>query len=57
MKETLLEFGPVNVTAVVLMFISAVSSSDQKSALTAVQRLWVNLIMDTLAAFALATDS
>ncbi|CAJ0829732.1 6803_t:CDS:2 [Entrophospora sp. SA101] len=47
----------VNVTAVVLMFISAVSSSDQKSALTAVQRLWVNLIMDTLAAFALATDS
>ncbi|CAH1765976.1 1340_t:CDS:2 [Entrophospora sp. SA101] len=47
----------VNVTAVVLMFISAVSSSDQKSVLTAVQLLWVNLIMDTLATFALATDS
>nr|CAG8461010.1 11108_t:CDS:2 [Entrophospora candida] len=47
----------VNVAAVVLMFISAVSSSDQKSVLTAVQLLWVNLIMDTLATFALATDS
>lgn len=46
----------VNVTAVVLTFITAVSSSDNTSALTAVQLLWVNLIMDTLAALALATD-
>lgn len=46
----------VNVTAVLLTFISAVSSSEQKSVLTAVQLLWVNLIMDTLAALALATD-
>ncbi|XWW98802.1 hypothetical protein V2A60_006805 [Cordyceps javanica] len=46
----------VNITAVVLTFVSAVSSDDGKSVLTAVQLLWVNLIMDTLAALALATD-
>jgi Ca2+-transporting ATPase len=46
----------VNITAVLLTFISAVSSSDQTSVLTAVQLLWVNLIMDTFAALALATD-
>lgn len=46
----------VNVTAVVLTFVSAVQSDDQTAVLTAVQLLWVNLIMDTLAALALATD-
>lgn len=46
----------VNVTAVLLTFVSAVSSSDNTSVLSAVQLLWVNLIMDTLAALALATD-
>lgn len=46
----------VNITAVVLTFVSAVASSDNNSVLTAVQLLWVNLIMDTLAALALATD-
>ncbi|GAP87091.1 putative Ca2+-transporting ATPase [Rosellinia necatrix] len=46
----------VNITAVALTFITAVSSSDEASVLTAVQLLWVNLIMDTLAALALATD-
>lgn len=46
----------VNVTAVLLTFVSAVASSDQTSVLTAVQLLWVNLIMDTFAALALATD-
>lgn len=46
----------VNITAVVLTFVSAVSNDDEKSVLTAVQLLWVNLIMDTLAALALATD-
>ena len=46
----------VNITAVVVTFITAVSSSTEKSALTAVQLLWVNLIMDTMAALALATD-
>jgi Ca2+-transporting ATPase len=46
----------VNITAVLLTFISAVSSHDQTSVLTAVQLLWVNLIMDTFAALALATD-
>ncbi|QBZ59190.1 hypothetical protein PoMZ_04151 [Pyricularia oryzae] len=46
----------VNVTAVVLVFVSAVSSSTEESVLNAVQLLWVNLIMDTMAALALATD-
>ncbi|KAJ9627960.1 plasma membrane calcium [Taxawa tesnikishii (nom. ined.)] len=46
----------VNITAVILAFVSAVSSSEEASVLTAVQLLWVNLIMDTFAALALATD-
>jgi Ca2+-transporting ATPase len=54
----------VNITAVVLTFVSAVSSiwlpgnnGEQGSVINAVQLLWVNLIMDTFAALALATDS
>ncbi|CAG8599744.1 1774_t:CDS:2, partial [Ambispora gerdemannii] len=46
----------VNITAVVISFTSAVISDDNESVLTAVQLLWVNLIMDTLAALALATE-
>ncbi|KAK0707480.1 hypothetical protein B0H67DRAFT_556169 [Lasiosphaeris hirsuta] len=46
----------VNVTAVILTFVSASSNDHEQSVLTAVQLLWVNLIMDTLAALALATD-
>lgn len=46
----------VNITAVLLAFISAVSNEDEQSVLTAVQLLWINLIMDTMAALALATD-
>ncbi|KAL9640635.1 MAG: hypothetical protein Q9204_000624 [Flavoplaca sp. TL-2023a] len=46
----------VNITAVFLTFISAVANENEESVLTAVQLLWVNLIMDTLAALALATD-
>ncbi|KAJ5384499.1 hypothetical protein N7517_002410 [Penicillium concentricum] len=47
----------VNITAVVLTFVSSVYSSDNTSVLSAVQLLWVNLIMDTFAALALATDA
>jgi Ca2+-transporting ATPase len=39
-----------------LAFVTAVYSSEMKPALGAVQLLWVNLIMDTFAALALATD-
>ena len=39
-----------------LAFISAVSSSQEQSVLTPVQLMWVNLVQDTLAALALATD-
>lgn len=46
----------VNITAVVITFVSAVASASEESVLTAVQLLWVNLIMDTFAALALATD-
>jgi Ca2+-transporting ATPase len=46
----------VNITAVILTFISAVANDSESSVLTAVQLLWVNLIMDTFAALALATD-
>ena len=46
----------VNITAVLLAFITAVYSSKMESVLKAVQLLWVNLIMDTFAALALATD-
>ncbi|KAI7055743.1 calcium-translocating P-type ATPase, partial [Hortaea werneckii] len=46
----------VNITAVLLAFISAVSDDEEQSVLTAVQLLWINLIMDTMAALALATD-
>jgi Ca2+-transporting ATPase len=51
----------VNITAVAIVFITACTArafknSGEGSVLTAVQLLWVNLIMDTLAALALATD-
>ncbi|KAH7919721.1 Ca-transporting ATPase [Leucogyrophana mollusca] len=45
-----------NVTAVVITFVSAVASASETSVLSAVQLLWINIIMDTFAALALATD-
>ncbi|TFK75096.1 calcium-translocating P-type ATPase [Pluteus cervinus] len=45
-----------NVTAVVITFVTAVASVEESSVLTAVQLLWINIIMDTFAALALATD-
>lgn len=44
----------VNIAALAINFVAAVTSGDVP--LTAVQLLWVNLIMDTLAALALATE-
>jgi len=44
----------VNVVAVIVAFVGACAIQD--SPLKAVQMLWVNLIMDTLAALALATE-
>mmetsp|Transcript_51838 Transcript_51838/g.43521 ORF Transcript_51838/g.43521 Transcript_51838/m.43521 type:complete len:199 (+) Transcript_51838:2264-2860(+) len=46
----------VNVVAVLTALISATFDSSSRSALTAVQLLWVNMIMDSLGALALATD-
>lgn len=45
-----------NVTAVVVTFVSAIASASETSVLSAVQLLWINIIMDTFAALALATD-
>ncbi|KAG6857238.1 hypothetical protein H0H87_007657 [Tephrocybe sp. NHM501043] len=45
-----------SITAVIITFISAVTSVEEASVLSAVQLLWINLIMDTFAALALATD-
>jgi Ca2+-transporting ATPase len=47
----------VNITAVLLAFITALASETMTPVLKAVQLLWVNLIMDTFAALALATDA
>ena len=46
----------VNIAAVVVSFVSAVVSESSESILSAVQLLWVNMIMDTFAALALATE-
>jgi len=46
----------VNVVAVLTTFISSVISYSSHSSLTAIQLLWVNMIMDSLGALALATD-
>ncbi|KIJ51508.1 hypothetical protein M422DRAFT_157926 [Sphaerobolus stellatus SS14] len=47
----------VNVGAVIITFVTAVASAAEQSVLTAVQLLWINIIMDTFAALALATDA
>ena len=44
----------VNVVAVVITFISAAVT--QEAVLSSVQMLWINMIMDTLASLALATE-
>ncbi|KAH7097377.1 calcium-translocating P-type ATPase [Auriculariales sp. MPI-PUGE-AT-0066] len=46
----------INITAVVTTIVTAVASDEEASVLSAVQLLWVNIIMDTFAALALATD-
>lgn len=45
----------VNVVAVIITFISAAVT--QEAILSSVQMLWVNMIMDTLASLALATET
>lgn len=47
----------VNITAVLITFISAVANESMRSVLTAIQLLWINLIMDSMAALALASDA
>ncbi|KAK9321357.1 hypothetical protein V1517DRAFT_347293 [Lipomyces orientalis] len=46
----------VNITAVIITYVTALRDPEGDSVLSAVQLLWVNLIMDTFAALALATD-
>lgn len=46
----------INITAGILTIVSALSGGTSASVFTVVQLLWINLIMDTFAALALATD-
>jgi len=46
----------VNMVAVLIAFIGALTNSHGEAPLKPVQLLWVNLIMDTMAALALATE-
>ena len=46
----------VNIVAVLVAITSVLLDEDNESILTAVQLLWVNLIMDSFGALALATD-
>ena len=46
----------VNVAAVFIAFVGAIVSGNNESPLKPVQLLWLNLIMDTMAALALATE-
>ena len=45
-----------NITAVIITFVSAIASNQEESVLSAMQLLWINIIMDTFTALALATD-
>ena len=45
-----------NVAAVVTTFVWALASTKEEPVLSAVQLIWANLIIDTFAAFVLATD-
>jgi Ca2+-transporting ATPase len=46
----------INISAIILTFVSSVASSKEQSVLNSVQLLWVNLIMDLFAILALAND-
>ncbi|EFA81180.1 hypothetical protein PPL_06017 [Heterostelium album PN500] len=46
----------VNIVAVFISFIGSISNENGISPLTAIQLLWINLIMDTFASLALATE-
>jgi Ca2+-transporting ATPase len=45
-----------NITAVVITFVTALAATSGESALSAVQLLWISLIIDLFAALALAAD-
>ena len=47
----------VNIVAVLVAVVSVIMDHNSEPILTAVQLLWINLIMDTFAALALATDT
>eukprot|EP01132_Coremiostelium_polycephalum_P003241 gene3241-4056_t len=46
----------VNIVAVIVAFIGSVSNNEGISPLSAIQLLWINLIMDSFASLALATE-
>ncbi|KAJ3017454.1 UNVERIFIED_CONTAM: hypothetical protein HDU68_011682, partial [Siphonaria sp. JEL0065] len=46
----------VNVSAMIITLVSSILDSSESSVLTVVQLLWVNLVIDTLAALSLGTE-
>jgi Ca2+-transporting ATPase len=58
-QEVFLQFQiSTNVTAVVTTFVTTPAASEEESSvLSAVQLLWINIIVDTFSALALATDA
>lgn len=47
----------VNISAVILAFVSAVSNSNNKSVLSTIQLLLINLFINTFSTLTLATDA
>ncbi|KAF2825851.1 calcium-translocating P-type ATPase [Ophiobolus disseminans] len=47
----------VNIAAMLIAFITAIQDREMRSILSAVQLLWINLFMDSLAALSLSTDA
>ncbi|KAI3636129.1 hypothetical protein MIR68_005481 [Amoeboaphelidium protococcarum] len=46
----------ISISAVTIVFISAIASPNNQSALSAIQLLWINMIISSIAALTLATD-
>ena len=45
-----------NIAAIIITFVTALAAASEESVLSTVQVLWINLIMDTFTALALAMD-
>ncbi|KAI3636130.1 hypothetical protein MIR68_005482 [Amoeboaphelidium protococcarum] len=46
----------ISISAVTIVFVSAIASPNNQSALSAIQLLWINMLIGSIAALTLATD-